>query len=380
LNDTLRPSAVARRYDTATALWIGGPFREDQQDALIADFHAGSPCGFAILADGVGGSGSKTAGSVASRIAAIDAMSHFKFLMHDGLALETRIGAELSVALDLANKEVQRRIEASPELAGMATTFLATVLFENRLYWVSVGDSPLFLLRDGKIERLNENHSQAYLVERDLAEGKISEEEAKKDSRRNIIQSALTGKPEQMSLIDLRDTAWVLQPGDTLLVASDGLEYLSEEAIAAEIAGLGPSPSSREICDRLMEALQDLAHPKQDNTALLVLRTLPAAHMGGETAADDIQTLGLAVEEKNADAVAPERSRFDWKKLLFPCAILAALVLIGTIALRVDRPGAQMAQEQTSGMAIPSNIGSKEDGAEDASDGEGEPASGDLQQ
>ncbi len=265
-------------YDVATALWQGK--RPYQEDTLLADFHGGMDRGFAVLADGMGG---HAAGDLASRLVVIDAVSHLKFLMHDGAALEQSLQSELTSAIETANEVLKDRAADDRRLQGMGATFLATVLFEDRLYWASVGDSPLYLWREGKLKQLNEDHSMAPIIDQMAKSGELTEEEAANHPDRNALTSVLMGR--SVKSMDVPKTATVLDPGDVLIQASDGLQYLDEREIVTVLEGLGTDASSREIADALMQALFDLDDPAQDNTAIMVLQLTQGMGGGGGVAA-----------------------------------------------------------------------------------------------
>lgn len=252
-------------YDVATALWQGK--RPYQEDSLLADFHGGMDRGFAVLADGMGG---HAAGDLASRLVVIDAVSHLKFLMHDGAALEKNLKSELTSAIQTANDVLKDRGASDRRLQGMGATFLATVVFEDRLYWASVGDSPLYLWREGELRQLNEDHSMAPIIDQMAKTGELTEEEAANHPDRNALTSVLMGG--NLKSMDVPATATVLDPGDVLIQASDGLQYLDEARIADVLKGMDSGASSRAITDALMQALYDLDDPVQDNTAIMVLQ------------------------------------------------------------------------------------------------------------
>lgn len=252
-------------YDVATSLWQGA--RPYQEDTLLADFHGGMNRGFAILADGMGG---HAAGDLASRLVVIDAASHLKFLMHDGEALEKTLQSELTSAIQTSNDVLKDRAADDRRLHGMGTTFLATVLFEDRLYWASVGDSPLYLWREGQLRQLNDDHSMAPVIDQMAKSGEISEEDAANHPDRNALTSVLMGRP--VKIMNVPKTATVLDPGDVLIQASDGLQYLDDARISAVLDQAPEGASSRAIADLLMAGLRDLDDPSQDNTAVLVLQ------------------------------------------------------------------------------------------------------------
>ncbi|QXT38918.1 PP2C family protein-serine/threonine phosphatase [Gymnodinialimonas ceratoperidinii] len=262
-------------YDVATALWQGA--RPYQEDTLLADFHGGMDRGFAVLADGMGG---HAAGDLASRLAVIDAASHLKFLIHDGPALEKTLHAELTSAIETANEVLRDRAADDPRLKGMGTTFLATVIFEDRLYWASVGDSPLYLWRENGLRRLNADHSMAPVIDQMARAGEITEAEATAHPDRNALTSVLMGRP--LKAMDVPETATVLDPGDVLVQASDGVQFLDDKKISAIIGkAVAAGESSAGIARALIAALQERDDPTQDNTAIMVLQLTHAAGAGG---------------------------------------------------------------------------------------------------
>ena len=89
---------------------------------------------------------------------------------------------------------------------------------------MSVGDSPLLLFRRGEIALLNEDHSLAPELDRLAKIGRITAEQAKTDPRRHMLRSAVTG--EELDLVDVSRKPLVLEAGDYVILASDGVQTL----------------------------------------------------------------------------------------------------------------------------------------------------------
>lgn len=328
-------------YDVATALWQGA--RPYQEDTLLADFHGGLDRGFAILADGMGG---HAAGDLASRLVVIDAASHLKFLIHDGDGLEKTLHSELSSAITTANDVLRDRAADDQRLQGMGATFLATVIFEDRLYWASVGDSPLYLWREGALRQLNEDHSMAPVIDQMAKSGEITREEAANHPDRNALTSVLMGR--SLKATDVPKTATVLDPGDVLIQASDGLQYLDNAEIS-QIVGQGGS--SADIAAALIKALKDRADPMQDNTALLILQLTSAdgervaGPKAGVTASNDRSERAVGTPatgpsprvETPIDVPRPAGGR----RWVLPAGVLggAAAAVVGMVMIGVPNGG-----------------------------------------
>ena len=263
-------------YDAATAISQGR--RERQEDAVAADFPAGTGTGFAVLADGMGG---HAAGDIASRIVVTEVFSELKLQAGDPASLEQAIGAVLHQAANGADACLGEYASHQPQARGMGATLLAPVLFRDRLYWISAGDSPLYLFRDGRLIRLNADHSMAAEFDGLVAEGRMDPAEAASHPDRHCVTSVLTGAG--IPRIDCRSAPLRLQAGDIVLAASDGLQFLPEAEIAAVLAAECLSPSAR-IGAVLMQRLEALNAPEQDNAALCVIKPFDARAANPEPA------------------------------------------------------------------------------------------------
>lgn len=251
-------------YDVASAIWKG--MRPYQEDSLSTDFHAGLPQGFAIIADGMGG---HAAGDVASNLAAVQGAGHLKFAMQDIAGREENLPSEMRSVIEKANAAISDRVGQDSRVAGMGTTLLAVALVENRLYWGSVGDSPLYLVRDGALRQLNQDHSMAPVIAAMVERGEITPEQGKQHPDRNALTSVLMG--ERIEKSDVPDNGFELLPDDVLIAASDGLQFLSEDQICERVRDTLPA-SSAQVCNALMQALKNLEDPQQDNSAIVVIQ------------------------------------------------------------------------------------------------------------
>jgi PPM family protein phosphatase len=151
----------------------------------------------------------------------------------------------------------------------MGGTVVATSLVDGGLQWVSVGDSLLYLLRDGMLKRLNDDHSMGPQIDLMARNGMIDAETARTHPQRNCLTSALTGKdiPE----LDCPARRLDLEDGDIVLLASDGLQSVAEEDIAS-ILDKAAHLESREIATALIDAVTAAGDPEQDNTSVVVIR------------------------------------------------------------------------------------------------------------
>jgi protein phosphatase len=169
-------------------------------------------------------------------------------------------GEKLRYAIRLAGKRIWEKGQEEPEYKGMGTTCLAMVLEGGNAYVAHVGDSRAYLVRDGCIEQLTEDHS---LVNEKVKAGLITPDEAKNHKLKNIITRSL-GFMEDVE-IDLQVRA--VQRGDHMVMCSDGLSNLVETGeIGEAVLDHGPQASARHLVELACERGGD------DNVTVVVVR------------------------------------------------------------------------------------------------------------
>lgn len=197
----------------------------------------------AVVADGMGG---HAGGATASKLA-VEAFVH---------AVEQ--GGGLADGLDDANAAVGRGAAGKSELAGMGATLVGVHLRGDEVRWISVGDSPFYLVEGGKLERLNADHSMAPQIDQMVKRGMLTQEEADHHPGRHTLREAVMGEP--LTLIDKGSRR--LGPDARLLVCSDGVQSLKPEQILSQAA----LP-----VDRIISAVLGAAKEHQDNITVVKL-------------------------------------------------------------------------------------------------------------
>jgi len=240
--------------------------RPYQEDAVLVEFGGNGGLGLAVLADGMGG---HAAGDVASRLTVTTVLDHLKKSLSKPKQLEKKIIPALREAAEKANAEIHAHGKADQNTAGMGATLLTTVFHQNHLRWLSIGDSPLYLYRDGALKQLNQDHSLGRQLDNLVKLGMIEQEMADNHPDRFVLTSALTG--DEIARIDCPEEPFPIVPGDVLVLASDGLQYLKDDAIEA-VLGAHKDASAPAICRALMQAVDELDHPHQDNVSIVVVR------------------------------------------------------------------------------------------------------------
>ena len=200
-----------------------GRKRSINEDALFCR----NESSFYMVADGVGG---HNAGELASSLAAELVGSYVKHRPVEDVRTEDELKDYFFDCLSEANESVSRVAQQREGKVGMATTALLTYIWNGKAFVVNLGDSRAYLLRDGCLMRITEDHSY---VNQLLKEGSITEEEALVHPKRNVITRAI-GADES---IEPDFFQFEVYPGDRILLCTDGLyNEVPEEEICGVIA------------------------------------------------------------------------------------------------------------------------------------------------
>lgn len=219
-----------------------GLVRETNQDALeYGTLINGAQ--YAVVCDGMGGA---NGGNIASKIAVEVIGSRIRDGYQDN-ASYTSAEHLLTSAMATANVGVYDRAQKEEALMGMGTTVVAVIASAHTAYISHVGDSRLYLYRDGILTQITRDHS---VVQELVESGQITEEEARSHPRKNYITRAIGVVSEEYGEYDELS----LQPGDRLLLCTDGL---TNEVPAATIAQHLTVPSEDAVEALIRAALDD---------------------------------------------------------------------------------------------------------------------------
>lgn len=197
-----------------------GRKRPQNEDCFVAD----ASLGLYVVCDGMGGG---NAGEVASRMAIETIVDHIRSSSAKPSTAQTAAAErndpnlapatnQLMQAIRAANAEVFRASWEQPKYAGMGTTVAAARLSGHSLSVAHVGDSRVYLIREGTMQPLTADHSW---VAEQVAQGYMTEEEAERSPRRNIVTRAVGVE----STVEIDAIEMPVFNGDVLLLCSDGL-------------------------------------------------------------------------------------------------------------------------------------------------------------
>lgn len=212
-----------------------GKVRSINQDSfqIVEDKH------IFIVADGMGG---HAAGDQASRIAVktiLEILSAYEFTAEAGAPDDAENGMSVEelirYALQEANEQILLASLSNQHLQGMGTTAIVAVENRGSLFVGHIGDSRTYLVRNQQLSQITEDHS---VVQQLVKAGAISEEEAQVHPYKNVITRCLgmqaNVEPDTMEL--------VLQPGDRILMCSDGLSNMVSNPLMQQVVNENPDP------------------------------------------------------------------------------------------------------------------------------------------
>ena len=243
-----------------------GRVREHNEDAVFANPHLG----FVVLADGMGG---YNAGEVASSMATTRLASELESALAaraphatDGPGGEAFAGQCLRDAVADANAAIFQAAQNEAGYAGMGTTLVAALFFDDRVAVAHVGDSRLYRLRDGTLSLMTHDHS---LLQEQIDSGLLSAEEARHSLNRNLVTRALGVDP----LVEVDLAEHLVLPDDLYLLCSDGLnDMVPDEEIALALQTL--SGHLELAATQLVEMANDQGG--RDNVSVILVKVRQA--------------------------------------------------------------------------------------------------------
>jgi serine/threonine protein phosphatase PrpC len=247
----------------ASAVSDVGRVRKTNEDAFVAD----TDVSLFAVADGMGG---HDAGEVASALA-IEAISAFirrsagdtDFSWPYGIDRSLSYDANrLRTAIHLANRRIFRTAESNDDYNGMGTTIVASLVAGSRLSVGHVGDSRLYLVRRGVVRQLTEDDSWAATI---LAQDpRLNPADIAKHPMRNVLTNVLGARDH----VDVHLSEHDLEQGDVVLLCSDGLHGVMDDAALAHLTNgqRDMQTAARQLVDAALE------RGSRDNVTALLIR------------------------------------------------------------------------------------------------------------
>ena len=251
-----RPAQIGWQIAGLTDVGLKRELNEDKLLMIEAEIPGLGPYGIYAVADGMGG---HEKGEVASQLT-LRAVQE-QFTQHPPTSADAPFDDWLKAAATAANQAVlARQGPGNAQERKMGSTLVVTLVTEEQAHIANVGDSRAYRLNDEGIGQITVDHS---LVERLIQIGQLTREEARVHRQRNVIYNTIGDKPNlEVSLYHL-----ALQPGDRLLLCSDGLSNMITDEEILDISRSHTLPA--EACKRMVEAAKS-AGGNDNITAIII--------------------------------------------------------------------------------------------------------------
>lgn len=235
--------------------------RENQQDfyAFVPPDQFEDKAILCVLADGMGG---YKGGEIASEQAVRAFIGKF-------IEQEEPMSEDLELSLEAANESVGKAREESKDCGDMGTTLCAVYVREKYLSFISVGDSLIFLNRQGSIRRLNRIHTVGQDLQDKWERGLITREEYDAEPMKNCLTAALVGNPLEAGS---SSSTCELEDGDIILMASDGILALGEGGLEQVYREGGTEWTASHDVGRILTTVRNLGRKSQDNTTIAIIK------------------------------------------------------------------------------------------------------------
>jgi len=261
---TLALDELGKRVFVGASSVIGR--RKEQQDTIVSDtFYAYDECGklIAVLCDGMGGlKGGKRASSLCAST------------VHNAFHAEAD-SPSFSVpdfyrrAIQHANEGVRALSgDVKTPMAGSGTTMVSVVIDDDRLYWASVGDSRIYVMRGEEILCVTKDHNFMMLLQEQVKRGEITQAEADSNPKKEALVSYIG--MDRVKYIDMNSKPVKLMDGDFILLCSDGLyRSVSPHEIKDVIRQYGAD--TQLTAETLTALAMSKNYKHQDNTSVIII-------------------------------------------------------------------------------------------------------------
>ena len=239
-----------------------GMVRSHNEDSVASD----ASKGLVVLADGMGG---YNAGEVASGMATTVITTELQQLLErmPAYSVDEKTGKVMAEKIlrdhiAKANTSIYQAAQSQPQYAGMGTTLVVALFYDNRLAVAHIGDSRLYRLRGEQFSQVTKDHS---LLQEQIDSGLITPEQAKQSANKNLVTRALGIDPAVEAEIHEYDASL----GDIYLLCSDGLcDMVSDEDIGMVLQTLGANLT---LCaHQLVQMAND--NGGRDNVSVILVR------------------------------------------------------------------------------------------------------------
>lgn len=290
---------MIREQNEDSYLALAAPALSSELDALL------------VVADGVGGrqAGSAASNEVVQVMQELFSSAFYQEQVGFSLDREDYYVVVLKEVLEQINEHLYNLAASQPALHGMGTTASVALLADSHLYTGHVGDSRIYLMRDGRLQQLT--HDDSWVAEQVQA-GAMTWEQAATHPQRNVITSCLGNS----LVLRVERAVFPARSGDQILLCTDGLTNVVREKELAEVLAAHPTPQA--TCDYLVQVANQRGGPDNITVVLLQLaqgagNNLPGGMARGPQQDDplpQVDTLKLIKDRsRSSSSTGPGRDR-----------------------------------------------------------------------
>lgn len=251
LLDTVSLEPPASGMPIGNGQTIGAREEQDDYFASVTTAHGTA----AVLADGISG---LAHGRMASTLAVTVFIREFLKLEHI-----REVQSFFAKAAKISNTEILRNLKGAPG----GTTLVAAVIADDLLYWGAVGDSMIMVFREDNFIRMNERHILESVLQERCLTGQITREEAMEHPMKRRLINYLGY--ENFKSIEIGSEPFRLQPGDRILLCSDGVYNTMTEVELEQILSKPISP--HDAAEEIIEAIEQKRLANQDNATIVIV-------------------------------------------------------------------------------------------------------------
>lgn len=244
------------RFQVGHAQSIGR--RKQQQDRFGHAQARASGLVTVVVADGMGG---MAHGGIASNVAVEAFLARW-----EKMGADTPLPQALKECLNAANDRVFTVAEELEAAGEVGTTLVAAAFGPDGMHWISVGDSAIFHVQGSRIRQLNEFHNYGRELDLLAEQGVVPQTIVRNHPEREALTSFVG--LEEIRLVDANDTPLALQPGDWVLLATDGLFHTLEPPALGQLA----KGTAQKACEEMVKRTIEAGELYQDNVTVLAVK------------------------------------------------------------------------------------------------------------
>lgn len=235
--------------------------RSSQQDSIVVSKVNGDKPIIALLSDGMGGMADGSRASTTCTQGILQDFNNSLEIDSYPRFLKSEIVKYDGIISDFCDEN------GKPIRSG--ATLIACIVDKDNLFWATVGDSHLYIIRDNKIIQVNNDHNFMIDLNKKVKQGLITKQQALEDPHKDSLISFLG--MNGVRIMDINEEPFKLKRDDIVIMCSDGLYRTLNDEVIREITRFYKG-NIQNVCEKLITAVIDRDNPTQDNTSVVIIK------------------------------------------------------------------------------------------------------------